>query len=119
MEKLLNKLFESREVTHAIHLKTDSYSQHIALDEYYTNIIDLIDELAEVYQGQYNKVGDYMDMESKPDMSDIVKYLESVTKYVKDKRKELINEDNGHLISIFDNITVLQYRTLYKLKNLK
>ena len=40
MEELLNKLFESREVAHVLHLQTKSHAEHLALDAYYNEIIE-------------------------------------------------------------------------------
>ena len=38
MKTLANKLFESREVTHVLHLNSKKYAEHIALNEYYDGI---------------------------------------------------------------------------------
>ena len=54
--KFFSKLFESREMTHVYHLQITgegSYAGHKALDEYYNEVLDLIDDLIETYQGQY------------------------------------------------------------------
>lgn len=119
MKKLVNKIFESREVTHSLHLNSDKYSEHIALEEYYTGIIPLIDELVEVYTGQYDKIGEYMYIESKPEMEDAVKYMTTVVEYIKSERYEQIKEEDAHLQAIVDEVINLQYKTIYKLKFLK
>lgn len=51
--KFVGVLFVSRNVAHQMHLKTDSYAQHKALEEFYTQIIDLADTFAEQFQGKY------------------------------------------------------------------
>ena len=41
------------------HLKTSKYAAHMALDEYYKEMPELVDTLIENYQGIYGKVDDY------------------------------------------------------------
>ena len=119
MKALANKLFESREVTHALHLNSKKYSEHIALNEYYDAIIPFIDDLVETYSGQYELIGDYMSIEGKPEMEDAVKYMTSVVEYVKTERYKQIKEEDAHLQAIVDEIVNLQYKTIYKLKYLQ
>ena len=53
MNEYVGTLMQSRNQAHIFHLQTSSYSQHIALQEYYEGIVDLIDSLVEAYQGKY------------------------------------------------------------------
>jgi len=118
--KILNKLFESREVTHVMHLSSKSYANHKALETYYEGIVDLIDLLAEAYQGQYGLIKDYTFIKDKPsDMNDAVKYLENIVNYILDNRYKEYKEKDAHLQAIIDEIINLQFRTIYKLKYLK
>jgi len=114
---LINKLFEARQTTHVLHLKTKSYAQHMALDSFYGDILGLIDEFVEVYQGQYGII-DQASSISVDKSADPVKYLEELCAFVKKARKALAEEDT-HLQNIVDEITATTYRTLYKLKFLK
>jgi hypothetical protein len=41
---------------HIHHLTTDSFSQHMALGEFYDGIDDLADSFIEAYQGKYSKI---------------------------------------------------------------
>ena len=41
---------------HIHHLTTDSYSQHVALGEFYDGIDDLTDRFIEAYQGKKSKI---------------------------------------------------------------
>lgn len=118
MVELLNRLFESREYTHGLHLKTKSYAKHKALQDYYEGIVEHIDQLAEAYQGQYGLIEDYTVLERTVD-KDPVEYLQEIASFVKEKRKEIFNEDNEHLLAIVDEIELLIYTTLYKLQYLE
>lgn len=40
---------------HVLHLKTDSYAQHVALGEFYTSVIERADAVAETYIGRYGR----------------------------------------------------------------
>jgi Family of unknown function (DUF5856) len=44
-------LFDARSVAHALHLRTDSHAEHSALNDFYDALPDLVDSLAESYQG--------------------------------------------------------------------
>src|SRR5690554_6934834 len=117
MEELLKKILTSREVAHAMHLKTGNNIYHIALDMYYTDIVDMIDDLSETYQGQYDIIlDDVYEIEGEYDLTKIKEYFEDLVKYVKDSKKDIINDDNDHLISILDDIVILIYKVLYKIK---
>jgi len=119
MIEFLNRLFESREYAHGYHLKTTSFAEHLALQTYYETIIDMIDELAETYQGQYEIIDDYQIIVRNIKKQTPVEYFDELANYVHIKRKDIINPETEHLISLIDNIHVLIYKTIYKLKNLK
>ena len=48
---LIALLFLARDLTHRAHLKTNSYAQHVALNEFYDAIVGFADTFAETYQG--------------------------------------------------------------------
>lgn len=48
--ELIIKLFHARTTAHILHLKTRSHAQHKALNDFYDEIVDLADALAEAYQ---------------------------------------------------------------------
>ena len=58
--KFFSKIFEARQMAHIYHLQVKgdmgSHAAHTALGDYYDSLLDFIDELTEVYQGQYNLV---------------------------------------------------------------
>lgn len=115
---LVQKLFESRQVAHNVHLQTKSYAMHKALNGFYDNILDLADSLIETYQGQYGLLTDYkLDIPSiKPD--GIINYLEEAAEIFKIGHNSFEEKDT-HLHNILDEIVGLTYQTLYKLKFLK
>jgi hypothetical protein len=117
---LFSKLFESREMAHIYHLQVNgemgSHAAHTALGEYYDVILDLIDTVIETYQGQYGIVDGYETIDTaETKTKEKVEYFEGLAEFVKHGRKAISLEDT-HLHSIIDDIVVLIYRTLYKLK---
>jgi len=46
------RAFAVRTAAHIAHLTTQSYAQHVALDEFYTTLLDLTDRYAEVAMGR-------------------------------------------------------------------
>lgn len=110
----LSMLFAFRNKLHFLHLETNSYAEHKALDEAYTNILDLIDELAESVQGIYGlQKYKSLSCEETGNASDIVMYM---YKYV-DEYRSLFKE--SWIQNILDEIQQLFAQTNYKLKFLK
>ena len=115
VKSLIQKMFESRQVAHNFHLQTKSYSQHVALNEFYDEILELTDKFVESYQGQYGIISGYEQIEIAL-VSDIETYIEDCAKMFILGRDSL---KDSHLKNIMDEIIALSYKTLYKLKNLK
>jgi hypothetical protein len=118
VQKLFSKLFESREMAHIYHLqvKDKGLAEHLALGNYYEEVIDLIDKLVEVYSGQYDIVKDYDVIDtSDTETKDKITYFKEVAEYIM-KNKYIIPEKDTHIHSIIDDIMCLLCQTLYKLK---
>jgi hypothetical protein len=116
--EMISLLFHSRTQIHTLHLQTESYAEHVALQGYYDGIGDLIDTIVETYQGKYGIIKGY---KSYP----IVEYksTESTTKILKnicDKVTKLRKCCNDSWIqNEIDNVCVLLNQTIYKLRFLK
>lgn len=112
------KLFQIRNQIHIRHLRisgTGSYAGHIALHDFYDQILSLTDDLIESYQGKYGIIN--LTVKESSDVEPI-KILEELAKLT----------DDGSVYNMFketwiqnqiDEISTLTYKTLYKLKNLK
>jgi len=108
-------LLHSATNAHFMHLQTDSYAKHKALQKYYEQIVDLADTYAEVYQGCYEVIKAYPS--DFPLAKDPLKYITAMKDFVEDIRIELPSE--SQLQNIVDEICSLIDSTLYKLKHLK
>ena len=115
-QKLFIKLFSSRQIAHNEHLKTDLYSAHVALQEYYKGILSLTDNLIETYQGQFGLIdpidGLFLNCE------DFIEYLSSFAAEVNNLAAKTPAQAQ-HLSNIMQEISALMYKTIYKLKYLK
>jgi len=121
--KFFSKLFESREMAHIYHLQVNgdmgSHAKHTALGDYYDGVLELIDSIIEAFQGQYGIVEEYDVIDTSETRSkDTIEYFNELARFIKEERK-CINLEDTHLHSIIDDIVVLIYQTLYKLKYTK
>ena len=101
--------------THFFHWNTDSFSKHMALGEYYEEIVELVDDLVESYMGCYEQIKTFPSVYHQP--KEAVKYMESLKNFVDDARKDLPQETQ--IQNIVDEIAQLIDSTLYKLRFLK
>lgn len=108
-------LLHSSTVTHFMHWATDSYAQHVALGEFYDEIIDLTDQFAEAYMGRYEQLTNFPSQFH--EAKEPVKYLEGLKDFVEEARKEL--PQDTELQNIVDEIADLINSSLYKLRFLK
>ena len=103
--------------THILHLSTLSYSEHKALETFYTEIGDHVDDFVEAFQGKYGLLHDYINAYELPTTP-----LDYLT-YLKDEVATLRRADkfpqDSELQNITDEIVQLIDSTLYKLRFLK
>lgn len=114
IEELFGTLQQSMVETWRSHLKTSKYSEHIALDEYYSEIVGKVDTLIENWMGTHEKVEDYVNLLTDEEYESIA-YLEALRDIVVEGRELM---DSSELESNVDDILGLIDRTLYKLKEL-
>ena len=115
IEELVSRVFTARNVAHLAHWKTKSYSQHMALGDFYDGVIDQLDALVEAYQGQFGLIGN-VPLKA-PAKAEIVSFLEEELAWINENCEE-ITQENDSLENLLQNITATYQSTLYKLKNL-
>jgi hypothetical protein len=113
IEKLIEKMFAARNAAHIQHWKTDSYSQHKALGNYYEDVIEGLDKFVEAYQGTFGIIGDVSGEEK-----DVAKIINDDIIWLNKNRSEICKGIPA-LENIIDEITSLHMKTLYKLENLR
>lgn len=115
--KLFSTLLQSSVQVHIYHLQSKSYSEHMALNTFYDEIVGLTDSLIEQYQGKYGIVTVY------PSIQLIVQspidYIKNLRFFIEVERYTSLKKEDTHLQNITDEIISLIDSTLYKLINLK
>lgn len=112
---LIQICFATRNAAHRMHLKTTSYAKHVALDGFYSSLIDLVDAYAESYQGRYGVIQDYPEV--RIDSESDVGLVSGLRDWIDKNRQQC--GDFSELQNAIDEIQTLCNSTIYKLTTLK
>lgn len=115
MEHLISLLFFARDITHREHLKTKSYAQHMALNGFYSAIVDNADAIAEAYQGKYGLLENMAILGHSGDMS-IVDELTGHLEWIKENRYKVCAKEHTAIQNLIDVVEETYLSTLYKLR---
>jgi DNA-binding ferritin-like protein len=123
MEQLASLFFHSRTQAHVFHLGVKgpgAFAVHKALNEYYDEIVDLIDGLVESYQGKYGliKFQPVNGLDTNCDIKNIIAYFEKLCTALEKMRQDSKLKDSW-IQNQIDNVAELLYSTKYKLVNLQ
>lgn len=113
--EFVGTLFLARDVAHSVHLNTRSFAKHMALNEFYDNIVGLADKFAEAYQGKYGLIGPISLMSAKK-TTNIVEFLQDQADEIEKVRYTVVDKDCTPLHNIIDEIVGQYLSTLYKLR---
>lgn len=116
IEQLIARAFSARNITHFRHLTSRSYSEHMALGEFYEAIIDAVDSLVECYIGQFGQIEELPSVVH--DSTDLIEFLREESDWIEVSRDEIAN-DSAAIGNLIDNVTAIYLRAIYKLENLK
>ena len=115
MRKTATILFHARQQAPFWHLDTKSYAEHKALDQFYTELLDLIDSLLETYLGKGKSV-DFgkIRMTFNPYKREaMIEYFKKLARYVARAKKSMDGTNDGDIANIMDEILALINKTLY------
>ena len=112
--EVVGVLMMSRTYAHMAHLATGSYAKHIALNGFYDDVVDLMDDLAEAAQGQYGK----LDVPFVKLVGSVQDPIGGLTAHLSTIESLMMDCDEDYLMNIFQEIQKLYRSTLYKLKML-
>jgi hypothetical protein len=117
--QFVSTLFASRTQAHIFHLQTDSFAAHKALNEYYDEIIGIVDGLVESYQGKYGIIQGYINvaLQESQNCEGIISYFTLLCDYI-EKSRQMICQDS-YIQNQIDEIVALINSTIYKLRFLK
>jgi hypothetical protein len=118
MAKLVGNLLKARDTAHMWHWKVKSFSMHMALGELYDQLLELTDELFEMYMGRYGTDAHIELSDPNPfsenDPLEFISQLDSYLEY----QHDVIPQDK-FIVNHFETIQALVSTTKYKLVNLK
>ena len=115
--EFIMKLLHARTSAHVMHLQTRSYATHQALEDFYTALVDFVDELAETWQGDYGLITEYPARYTP--YTEPVKLMEDLGVWIEGHRSELCDEDDTYLQAAVDDVCALVRQTQYRIKFLK
>lgn len=113
IEKMIGVAFTTRNYAHAIHLCTDKYALHNILEDFYEDIIDPIDNLAEIWQGKtLMRIGEVPAYKPNYD-ADVLEEFRRHVELLEDLRTEL--GESSVIDGLVDAVLEVYYKTIYKL----
>lgn len=129
IEQLIPRVFAARDMAHKAHWKTGSYAQHMALGEFYDEVIPAIDAIVEAYQGMFGLVEPDDKAELPKDMAKEMvagaamhtktsEILRSEVEWIEANR-QLISSGVDAIGNLVDSLTGIYLKAIYKLENLQ
>lgn len=116
VEDLFGTLQQSVVATWRKHLRGAKYSKHMALDEFYKEMPELVDNLIEIWMGvKGHKIDGFNNVIQSSNLNTI-KYLQELRGVV--KKGYALMEGEPELEACLDDILALIDSTLYKVKEL-
>lgn len=120
MQALIGTLVMSTSFVHLLHLCNTNYSMHMALDQYYKEMPEKVDKLAETYLSTTKAANFTVCIVPKSQCP--VEYLTALLEFVYKYRRDKVDENKAieaqSFGSLIDDIINLINTTLYKLKRL-
>lgn len=113
VEELAAMVFAARDAAHRAHWRTREYAAHVALGEFYTAVIDALDEIVEVYQGE-NEV--LLTVPAPGSVSGGVReLLTAQAQWIATHRTDIAGGSDA-IGNLVDNLVAIYRKTVYKLK---
>lgn len=112
IEELAARVFVARDAAHRAHWKTGSYSAHQALGDFYEALPRAIDEIVEVYQGEFGLIG-HFDV-SAGAVANITTFLQAEADWIAASRDE-IARGSTPVQNLIDGLLAAYRRATYKL----
>jgi DNA phosphorothioation-dependent restriction protein DptG len=115
--EFISYLFSCRTVLHILHLKTNKYSVHKALDSAYSGILEITDSIAEKSSGYLKShLQGFKDYPiQKYENTDPSTYIQEVKDYVQTQRYIAFDKNYSPIQNELDNLTNLLDETTYLL----
>jgi DNA-binding ferritin-like protein len=119
IEKLIARVFATRNAAHIAHWKAKgvgSFAKHMALDEFYSAVVDQVDEIVELHQGAFGLIDGVPPANASP--AGIVEHIKEEAQWLEDNRDEIADGVNA-IANQIDELSGIYLKAYYKLKNLQ
>lgn len=116
---LITGLFKARDVAHKLHLRTDSYAAHMALNDLYDQLVSHVDSFAEAYQGKHGLI-DFATVECPVQLNDQDSkiFINDLATWLEGPARSMVEADDTFLVNKYDEVLADVYAAKYKLENL-
>lgn len=113
--EFISRLHDSKQQSIVWHHQTTSYAEHKALNNYYDEILELIDELVESVSGVYGRPTGYSvsTLQNYSGHEQLVKYYKGLYEFVQKERKTIYQD--SWIQNQVDEIAKLIAQTSYLL----
>lgn len=125
MEELIATLFLSREFAHRRHLAVTgpgSFAAHSALGDFYDDIVDKADAIAEAYQGRHGLM-DEIPYKTGPvgkrTIAATATWLEKQMEAIQEMRYDACPKSETAIQNLIDEAVATYLAVIYKLRNLE
>lgn len=118
MEQFISLLFLARDVAHREHLRTKNFAAHMALNDFYHDIIEQTDGITEAYQGSYELLKNLEIIGSK-NVENIETFLKNQVTWIDSNRYKVCSKEDAPIQNLIDEIMKTYFTVLYKLRFLK
>lgn len=112
VEDFVARTLSTRDCAHLNHWHTSSYAEHVALGDFYEDLLDKLDEYVECYQGKYGLLKKVHQVCYE---GPILKCLEDDLDWL-NRNEEALSKDCSALKNILDEIAGIYLKAGYKLK---
>lgn len=101
------------------HWSTKSYAEHVALNEFYDDVLGPLDELVEAYQAAFGLIGKDIPEDEEDEEKDtpILDRLKDNIKWINKNRSKICRNVSA-LENIIDELSGVYLKAIYKLENL-
>ena len=116
MSDFIGLMFQARDVAHSVHLNTSSYSRHMALNQFYDDVIDAADAVTEIYQGMTGTLIGPISIPPYSGGEDILSYLQNQLNELQQARYVVCDKDNTVVQNKIDEAMAVYAEAIYKIK---
>lgn len=107
-EELIIQFFTLQQQFKVLHWQTKSHSRHIAYDQIYSSLGELIDDFVEIYMGKYGRVefsgGEGSIILKNTDSLQLNNFLKDNIEWLKSLNEKLKSDNDSDLLNLRDEM---------------